>query len=86
MTDAVIIKFPISTEKTIRAIEAENTLVFVVDKKARKQEIREAIESLFKVKIVSVNTAIGPDGKKRAYVRFSDDTPAIDVATQFGLL
>ncbi len=29
---------------------------------------------------------IGPDGKKRAYVKFSAETPAIDIATQLGLM
>ncbi|MBU0757260.1 MAG: 50S ribosomal protein L23 [Nanoarchaeota archaeon] len=81
-----VIKYPLSTEKSIRLMESNNTLLFVVDKKANKKEIKEAIEKLYKVKIVKVNTRIGPDASKRAYVTFSDDTPAIDVATQLGLM
>jgi len=81
-----LIKHPISTEKSIRLMEAENTLLFEVDKKATKDTIKRELEDFFKIKIVAVNTRIGPDAKKRAYVKFSSETPAIDVATKLGLL
>jgi ribosomal protein uL23 len=80
-----IIKYPLSTEKSIRLMESENKLVFIVDKKAKKGEIKKAFEELFKVKIVKVNTHIF-GGKKRAYIKFSQETPAIDIATQLGLM
>ena len=82
----MILKAPLSTEKAIRLLEAENKLLFVVDIKVTKQEIKEEIESLFKVKVKKVNTLIGPDAKKRAYVVFADDTPAIDLATKLELM
>ncbi len=81
-----IIKNPLATEKSIRLMEAENKLIFVVDKKASKGEIKKAIEYAFKVKIVSVNTFVSAGGEKRAYVKFSSETPAIDVATQLGII
>ncbi|HIG96380.1 TPA: 50S ribosomal protein L23 [Candidatus Woesearchaeota archaeon] len=80
-----IIKYPISSEKCIRLMESENKLLFVVDKQASKQDIKKAIEETFKVKVTSVNTYIF-DSKKRAYVQFSKEYPAIDVATQLGLM
>jgi large subunit ribosomal protein L23 len=86
MSPQTIIKYPLSTEKSIRLMEAENKLVFVVDRKAKKPEIKKEIEQMFKVKVVNVNTLITPDGKKRAYVRFSNETPAIDIATKLGLM
>ncbi len=67
-------------------MEAENTLIFEVDKMATKDAIKRTLEEMFAVKIISVNTRIGPDAKKRAYVKFSGETPAIDVATKLGLL
>ena len=79
-----IIKFPLATEKSIRMIESENKLVFVVDSKAKKPEIKAALEQLIGAKVLAVNTFNGPDGKKRAYVRFA--TPAIDIATRLGLM
>jgi len=81
-----IIKYPISSEKSIRLMESENKLMFLVDIRAKKPEIKKAIEDSFKVKVVQLNTYIGPDGKKRAYVRLSPETPAIDVATKLGLM
>ena len=81
-----IIKYPISTEKSIRLMESENKLIFKVDNNAKKAEIKKAIEEIFKAKVEKVNTLIGPDGKKKAYVKFSQDTPAIDIATNLGLM
>jgi len=80
------IKYPLSTEKSIRLMESENKLIFVVDKKATRLQIQKAIESLFKVKVAKVNTFITHAGEKRAYVKFSQETPAIDIATQLGLM
>ena len=77
---------PLSTEKSIRLMESENKLVFIVDIRASKQDIKEEIESLFKVKVVNVNTLIGPNAKKKAYITFSDETPAIDLATKLELM
>ena len=81
-----VVKYPVSTEKSIRLMEAENKLIFMVDRRASKHDIKKAIEEMFKVKVVKVNTNIGPDGKKKAYVKLSMETPAIDIATQLGLM
>ena len=81
-----VINYPLSTEKSIRLMESENKLVFIVERKANKKDIKEAIEKMFKVKVINVNTEITPKGKKKAYIKLSPDTPAIDVATQLGLM
>ncbi len=81
-----IIKYPLATEKSIRLMEAENKLVFVVDKKATKPEIKKAIEELFKAKVTAVNTLHSVSGEKRAYVTLSKETPAIDIATTLGIM
>jgi ribosomal protein uL23 len=82
----MIIKYPLSTEKTIRLMESHNALIFIVDKKATKTQIKQAIELQFSAKVASVNTSIGPDAEKKAYVRFAPQTPAIDIATKLGLM
>lgn len=81
-----VIKHALSTEKSIRLIEAENKLIFAVDTKASKKDIKEAVEKMFKAKVASVNTFNSHDGQKKAYVKFTPDTPAIDVATSLGLM
>ena len=81
-----LIRYPLATEKAIRMIESENTLTFEVERKARKNDIKKQIEALYKVKVTKVNTMITPRGTKRAYVKLAMNTPAIDVATQLGLI
>ncbi len=81
-----VVKCPLSTEKSMRLMEAENKLLFVVDLKATKPEIKQAIEKIFNVKVTKVRTVITPDTQKRAYVTFSPDTLVLDVATQMGLM
>jgi len=60
-----IIKYPLVTEKAT-ALEKENKYMFMVDKKARKTQIKMAVEQLYKVSVVSV-AVIRMPGKKRKY-------------------
>lgn len=80
-----IVKYPLSTEKSIRLMERENKLIFVVDIKANKSEIKKSIEELFKVKVTKINTLL-LGNEKRAYVKLSMENPAIDIATELGLM
>lgn len=87
MKDAYqIVKHPLATEKAVRLMEAENKLIFIVDKSATKPEIKKAVQDMFKVKVESVNTMIDMKGRKKAYLKLSAETPALDVATQMGLV
>ena len=54
-----IIKFPILTEKTIKLIE-QNQYSFAVDRKVNKTIVKLAVEQLFNVKVISVNTSLQP--------------------------
>ena len=45
------IKHPLSTEKAIRLMESENKLLFIVDRKATKKDVKEAVEKMFKAKL-----------------------------------
>ena len=51
-----IIKAPIITEQSTKLIESQNRYTFKVDRKANKVEIKKAIELIFNVKVLSVNT------------------------------
>jgi ribosomal protein uL23 len=81
-----VIKFPLATEKSIRLMESENKLVFVIDRSAKKADVKNAIEDMFKAKVLDVNVCNDIRGRKKAFVRFSDDVPAIDIATKLGLM
>lgn len=58
------IKYPIVTEKGIRLLE-ENQYMFAVDPRSTKDSIKVAIETIFDVKVSSVNTAKSPRRKRR---------------------
>lgn len=81
-----IIRYPLATEKAVRLMESENKLIFIVDLKSTKSQIKKAIENMFKVKITKINTLVTNEGKKKVYVTLSAQTPAIDIATQLGLM
>merc|ERR1719424_2424277 len=75
-----ILKFPLTTESAMKKIEDNNTLVFIVDKKANKRQIKDAVTLMYKA--LKVNTLIRPDGQKKAYVRLTQDYDALDVANK----
>ena len=81
-----IIKHPLATEKAVRIMESDNKLIFIVDKRATKPEIKKAVEEMFKVKVEKVNTMNDTKGRKKAYLKLSPETPAIDIATQMGMI
>ena len=70
MTIYEIIKRPIVTEKGVTKKEAEQTLCFEVAADANKTQIKAAVQTLFKVKVVEVRTANNV-GKMRRRGRFS---------------
>ena len=51
-----VIKRPVKSEKGEMIRRENNEYVFEVDRRANKIEIRQAVEKLFDVKVVSVNT------------------------------
>ena len=85
MKDYDVLINPLTTEKSVRLMESQNKLVFIVANKSTKKSIRLAIESMFNVKVAKVNTHIR-GGKKIAFVTLHPDFNAMDVATQLGIL
>ncbi len=65
-----IIKNPILSERSIELREKENKYIFLVDLKATKREVRKAVEELFKVKVLKVNTEILPGKGRRLGANF----------------
>ena len=80
-----IIKKPLITEKTFDLIEKENKLVFIVNRKANKNQIKRAIERLHNVKVIKVNTLITPKGEKKAFVKLHPEYSAQDIAIDLGI-
>ncbi len=85
MKDYDVLIHPLSTEKSVRLMESQNKLTFVVDRRADKKAIKRAVESFFNVKVKSVNVHIR-NGKKIAFVTLHPNFNAMDIATQIGIL
>jgi len=69
-----VIRRPLITEKGMTVKETQNTLVFEVAEKATKTEVKQAVETLFKIKVAAVRTAI-VEGKERRRGKFSGYRP-----------
>lgn len=60
-----VIKKPLITEKATHLKGTSNAVLFAVDTRANKKEVREAVEKLFQVKVVDVRTMIVAGKVKR---------------------
>ncbi len=60
-----VIKRPVITEKSVELKNRENKYTFEVDSRANKLQITWAVEKLFRVKVIKVNTAIMSGKRKR---------------------
>ncbi|MBU5682535.1 MAG: 50S ribosomal protein L23 [Candidatus Aenigmarchaeota archaeon] len=81
-----IILYPYQTEKAIRLAQKENKLVFIVDRKANKKQIKEAIEKWLNVKVEKVNTLITRKGLKKAYVKLRKEYNANEILAKLGVI
>lgn len=76
---------PIATEKAVKLIELENTLIFEVDRRLDKREIKREFEETFNVKVDKIRVLIR-ENKKLAYIKLDKKNPAIDLATKLGVM
>ena len=82
----LIIVYPMMSEDTVKLIESENKITFVVNNKASKHDVRRAVEELYEVKVSRVSTLTTPEGKKKAYVKLSPESKASELAVKLGIL
>jgi len=76
---------PITSEKAVKLIDLENTLLFETDRSITRTEISKEVTKIFGVKVAKVRTLIR-NNKKYAYVKLAKENPAIDVATKLGMI
>lgn len=76
---------PITSEKAVKLVDIDNTLIFKTEKNADKNQIKKEFESLFQVKVESIRTLIR-NNNKIAYIKLAKENPAIDVATKLGMI
>lgn len=96
MAKQILIK-PLITEKATNLSDNSNQYTFIVDKRANKIEIRNAVESMYNVPVLAVNTAILPGrfvsrntrsgivrGRKSAYKKAIITLPAGEEIDLYG--
>ena len=82
---AIFIK-PVSSERFYKKMETENTVIFYVDPKANKIEIKKAFVEAFNVKPERINTLNTQGGKKKAYIKIPKTNEASEIANKIGLI
>ncbi len=65
MDATYIIKKPMLTEKSTEAMNEQERYTFLVDRRATKDEIKDAIQTIYGVKVIGVNTQIRKGKAKR---------------------
>ncbi|MDR2700153.1 MAG: 50S ribosomal protein L23 [Nitrososphaerota archaeon] len=86
MDNNEIISYPLMTESASIMVEKDNKLIFIVNLKAGKADIKKAVEELYAVKVSKVNLQITNQGTKKAYVKLTEEFKASDVAIKLGIL
>jgi large subunit ribosomal protein L23 len=86
MDNNEIISYPLMTESASLMVEKDNKLIFIVNLKAGKADIKKAVEELYAVKVSKVNLQITNKGTKKAYVKLTEEFKASDVAIKLGIL
>jgi len=81
-----VILYPLMTEVASHILESENKLVFAVNTKATKIDVKDAVERLYEVRVERVNVVFTHKGIKKAFVRLHPDYKASDVAIKLGIL
>jgi large subunit ribosomal protein L23 len=58
MDATYVIRKPVLTEKSTYAMNEENRYTFEVDRRATKTQIKDAVEQIYGVRVIGVNTSV----------------------------
>jgi large subunit ribosomal protein L23 len=86
MDPSEVVSHPLMTESASLMVEKDNKLIFIVNLKAGKSDVKRAIEQLYEVKVDKVTMLITPQGEKKAFVKLKPEYKASDVAIKLGIL
>jgi large subunit ribosomal protein L23 len=81
-----VIYYPLMTESASLMVETDNKLIFIVNLKAGKSDVKRAVEELYEVKVDRITLLITPQGEKKAFVKLKPEYKASDVAIKLGIL
>ena len=86
MEPTEVIFYPLMTEAASLMVEKDNKLIFVVNVKAGKSDVKKAVEQLYEVEVDRITVLITPQGEKKAFVKLKPEYKASDVAIKLGIL
>ena len=81
-----VISYPLMTESASLMVEKDNKLIFIVNLKAGKSDVKKAVEQLYEVKVDKITMLTTPQGEKKAFVKLKPEYRASDVAIKLGIL
>lgn len=81
-----ILNYVLMTEKSVQLIESQNKLVFVINKKFSKKDVKDAAENAFQTKVNSVRVLHDQKGRKKAFIKFDKEGIAGDIAIRLGII
>ncbi len=81
-----VLRFVLMTEKSVRMIEAENKLVFVVSRRAKQKDIKSAFEAAFESPVSNITTNIDQKGRKKAFIKMKNAGAAGEIAIRLGII
>jgi large subunit ribosomal protein L23 len=81
-----VVLYPLMTESASLMVEKDNKLIFIVNSKSGKSDVKRAVEELYDVKVVRVTVQMTPRGEKKAFVKLDAAFKASDVAIKLGIL
>ena len=77
---------PCTSERFYKKMEKDNTIIFFVNQKANKQQIKAAFKEAFGVMPQRVNTMNTVLGRKKAFIKLPKSNEASEIANKIGLL
>ena len=81
-----LLKYPLTTEKSVGIVDRNNTITYMVDQRASKTEIKKEFEKAFSVKVKCINTINMPKNTKKAFIKLAKGYNASDVAVKLKLV
>jgi len=86
MDKGQIIKHLVATEKATIMIDGESKLQFIVDIRANKNDIKDAVELVFETPVKNIRTMITFKGEKKAIIDLKEEGKAREIGTSLGIL
>lgn len=86
MDKGQIIKHLVATEKATIMIDDESKLQFIVDIRANKNEIKDAVEMVFETPVKNIRTMITFKGEKKAIIDLKEEGKVREIGTSLGIL